>query len=175
MKHLNIKKKFCPNRGQSIESSHSIYIYILVSLRFHKCDMCFHAVPEWVIVAEWRHMARFIWVGIGSGTGLLLDGTKPLSEPLFTYMQKNPVTVIRQIPPPSISKMNTKIYLITSSDQWVNLGSIVSSHASQDNELINLLTACWVLGRWEPQCRQLRTGQFHWMLMSQRNLSCRCR
>ena len=59
-------------------------------------------------------MARYIWVGIGSGTGLLLDGTKPLSEPFFTYMQKSPVTVIRQIPPSSISKINTKIsYLIT--------------------------------------------------------------
>ena len=91
-----------------------LYIYILVCLRFHKRDMCFHAVLEWVIVAEWRHMARYIWVSIGSGTSLLLDGTKPLSEPLFTYIQKSPVTVIRQILQSSISKMNTKIsYLIT--------------------------------------------------------------
>ena len=114
MKHLNLKKKFCPNRGQSIESSHPIYIYILACLCFHKRDMCFHAVPEWVIVAEWPHVARYIWVSIGSGTDLLLDGTKPLSEPLFTYLQKSPVTVIRQIPRSSISKRNSKIsYLIT--------------------------------------------------------------
>ena len=62
-----------------------------------------------LLLAEWRHMARYIWVSIGSGTGLLLDGTKPLSEPLFTYIQKSPVTVFRQIPRSSISKMNTKI------------------------------------------------------------------
>ena len=31
-------------------------------------------------VALWRHMATEIWVHIGSGNGLLPDGTKPLPE-----------------------------------------------------------------------------------------------
>ena len=32
-----------------------------------------------LIVAWWRNMATEIWVNIGSGNGLLTDGTKPLS------------------------------------------------------------------------------------------------
>ena len=38
-----------------------------------------------IIVAWWRHMATEIWVNIGSGNGLLPDGTKPLPEPMLTY------------------------------------------------------------------------------------------
>ena len=30
-------------------------------------------------------MATEIWVNIGSGNGLLPDGTKPLPEPILTY------------------------------------------------------------------------------------------
>ena len=30
-------------------------------------------------------MATEIWVNIGSGNGLLPDGTKPLPEPMLTY------------------------------------------------------------------------------------------
>ena len=37
-----------------------------------------------LIVALWRHMATEIWVNIGSGNGLLPDGTKPLPEPILT-------------------------------------------------------------------------------------------
>ena len=40
-----------------------------------------------LIVALWRHMASWIWVNIGSGNGLLPDGTKPLPEPMLTYHQ----------------------------------------------------------------------------------------
>ena len=36
-------------------------------------------------MAEWRHMTTEIWVNIGSGNGLLPDGTKPLTEPMLTY------------------------------------------------------------------------------------------
>ena len=32
-------------------------------------------------------MATDIWVNIGSGNGLLPDGTKPLPEPMLTYQQ----------------------------------------------------------------------------------------
>ena len=33
-------------------------------------------------------MATEIWVNIGSGNGLLLDGTKPLPEPMLTFISK---------------------------------------------------------------------------------------
>ena len=32
-----------------------------------------------------RHMTKLIWVNIGSGNGLLPDGTKPLPEPMLTH------------------------------------------------------------------------------------------
>ena len=32
-------------------------------------------------------MATWIWVNIGSGNGLLADGTKPISEPMLTNHQ----------------------------------------------------------------------------------------
>ena len=32
-------------------------------------------------------MATEIWINIGSGNGLLPDGTKPLPEPMLTYQQ----------------------------------------------------------------------------------------
>ena len=35
----------------------------------------------------WRHMATEIWVNIGSGNGLVPDGTKPLPEPMLTDHQ----------------------------------------------------------------------------------------
>ena len=34
--------------------------------------------------AKWREQ---IWVNIGSGNGLLPDGTKPLPEPMLSYHQ----------------------------------------------------------------------------------------
>ena len=40
-----------------------------------------------LIRAQWRHMAAENWVNIGSGNGLLPDGTKPLPEPMLTYHQ----------------------------------------------------------------------------------------
>ena len=36
-------------------------------------------------------MVTWIWVSIGSGNGLLPDGTKPLPEPLLTLCQSGPV------------------------------------------------------------------------------------
>ena len=36
-------------------------------------------------------MATEIWINIGSGNGLLPDGTKPLPEPMLTYHQSSPV------------------------------------------------------------------------------------
>ena len=40
-----------------------------------------------LILAKCRHMAKEIWVNIGSGNGLLPDGTKPLPEQMLTYHQ----------------------------------------------------------------------------------------
>ena len=40
-----------------------------------------------LIVAKWRHMATEVWVNIGSGNGLMPDGTKPLPEPMLNYHQ----------------------------------------------------------------------------------------
>ena len=39
-------------------------------------------------------MATEVWVNIGSGNGLLSDGTKPLLEPMLTDHRWNPVTFI---------------------------------------------------------------------------------
>ena len=39
-------------------------------------------------------MATEIWVNIGSGNGLLPDGTKPLPEPMLTDHQLSPVKFI---------------------------------------------------------------------------------
>ena len=39
------------------------------------------------IVAQWRHMATFIWINVGSGNSLLPDGAKPLPESMLTYHQ----------------------------------------------------------------------------------------
>ena len=39
-------------------------------------------------------MVTEIWVNIGSGNGLLPDGTKPLPEPILTDHQQSPVTFI---------------------------------------------------------------------------------
>ena len=41
---------------------------------------------------KWHHMATEIWVNIGSGNGLLPDGTKPLPEPMLTNHQWSPVS-----------------------------------------------------------------------------------
>ena len=45
----------------------------------------------WPSDAIWR---QEIWVNIGSGNGLLPDGTKPLPEPILTYHYQGPVIFI---------------------------------------------------------------------------------
>ena len=42
-----------------------------------------------VINSLWPNvdMVTYIWVNIGSGNGLLPDGTKPLPEPMLTHHQ----------------------------------------------------------------------------------------
>ena len=54
---------------------------------FTDANTCHLASMSWLIVAQWCHMVTKIWVNIGSGNGLLPDGTKPLPEPMLTYRQ----------------------------------------------------------------------------------------
>ena len=39
------------------------------------------------IVTYWLHVPALIWINIGSGNGLLPDGTKPLPEAMLNYDQ----------------------------------------------------------------------------------------
>ena len=54
-----------------------------------KISLNFHFVPEGMINSLWPSEAKATrnWVNIGSGNGLLPDGTKPLPEPMLTYHQ----------------------------------------------------------------------------------------
>ena len=59
-------------------------------------------------------MVTEIWVNIGSGNGLLPDGTKPLNEPMLTDHQWSLVTIYiraisQKMPQPSITKICLKI------------------------------------------------------------------
>ena len=59
-------------------------------------------------------MATLIEVNIGSGNGLLPDGTKPLPEPIMTYHEGGPVaitlrTILLEIHQPSIIKVTLNI------------------------------------------------------------------
>ena len=47
-----------------------------------------------LIVTWWCHMATKIWINIGSGNGLLPDGTKPLPEPMLTDHQWSPLSPV---------------------------------------------------------------------------------
>ena len=46
------------------------------------------------LVTPYGELATEIWVNIGSGNGLLPEGTKPLPEPMLTDLQWSPVTFI---------------------------------------------------------------------------------
>ena len=75
-------------------------------------------------------MATEIWVNIGSGNGLLPDGTKPLPEPMLTAHQWSPVTFIlgqfykrslnHQSPKDLLENYMSKILFKFPRGQWVN-------------------------------------------------------
>ena len=55
-----------------------------------------------------------IWVNIGSGNGLLPDGTKPLPEPMLTDHQWSPsdihiMAISHEMPQPLVTKIHLKI------------------------------------------------------------------
>ena len=57
-------------------------------------------------------MVTEIWVNIGSGNGLLPDGTKPLPEPMLTDPQFSDIhirAISQDMPQPSITKFCLKI------------------------------------------------------------------
>ena len=54
-------------------------------------------------------MVTLIWVNIGSGNGLLPDGTKPLPEPMLTYHQWGNAPFMWGQFQPSITKISLKI------------------------------------------------------------------
>ena len=64
--------------------------------------------------AQWRHMATEIWVNIGSGNGLLPDGTKPLPEPMLINSEVNwhIRAISQEMHQPSITKIRLKITYI---------------------------------------------------------------
>ena len=47
-----------------------------------------------LIVFWWHPIMTEIWVNTGSGNDLLPDGTKPLPEPMLTYLKQGPATFI---------------------------------------------------------------------------------
>ena len=74
-------------------------------------------------------MATEIWVNIGSGNGLLPNGTKPLPEPMLTYHKYGPVTLIWEQfhkDTSAIDQQNelenysSKIYFESPRGQWVD-------------------------------------------------------
>ena len=64
-------------------------------------------------MAEWRNMATWNWVNIGSGNGLLPDGTKPLPEPVDLSLVRNIDINLRAISPKVHSRSNSEIALKT--------------------------------------------------------------
>ena len=70
---------------------HEIKIFPDQHLMYHISSMIF---INQLIVAWRHHKATRNWVNIGSGNGLLPDGTKPLPEPMLTYHQYGPVAFI---------------------------------------------------------------------------------
>ena len=72
-------------------------------------------------------MATEIWVNIGSGNGLLPDGTNPLPEPMLTDHQWSPSdihirAISQEMPQPSSIKICLKITYLNfhSNFPWVN-------------------------------------------------------
>ena len=69
--------------------------------------------------ASWTHchivtpMATLSWLSIGSGNGLVSDGTKPLPEPVLTYHQRYSMAFnIEQFYMNSIHKMCSEMTLL---------------------------------------------------------------
>ena len=53
----------------------------------HVAAINFIAEFPWLIIAQWRHIATYIWVNIGSGNNLIHYVSQPSPEPILTYHQ----------------------------------------------------------------------------------------
>ena len=62
-----------------------------------------------LIVAQWQHMAAYIWVTIASCNGLLFDGTKPFLEPMLNNHQLCLTAISREMRKISIIDASLKI------------------------------------------------------------------
>ena len=61
------------------------------------------------LVTQYGQLATEIWVNIGSGNGLLPEGTKPLPEPMLTDLQWSPVTfILRQFHKRCLNRQSLK-------------------------------------------------------------------
>ena len=116
-------------------------------------------------------MVTEIWVNIGSGNGLLPDGTKPLPDPMLTDHQWGPVTFIlgqfhkRCLNNQSLCENPCEKYIYKISfkfpkDQWVihnqSAGSALDYHLHKcylffwcsinNNYSMFFVNGCWVVG-----------------------------
>ena len=90
-----------------------------------------------------------IWVNIGSGHGLLYDGTRPLPEPLLIYHQWGSVALTGVRP---ISKDVLKIWIRKSNLNYTLVKLL--SQTSRVNELtqcIEVLFPYWLISPWSSQ------------------------
>ena len=74
-------------------------------------------------------MVTEIWVNIGSGNGLLPDGTKPLHEPMLTDQQWSPVTfILRQFHNRWITKICSKILCLKFHSNFPGTNELTIEH-----------------------------------------------
>ena len=81
-----------------------------------------------IVNSLWRHLAAWIAFNIGSGNGLVPDGTKPLPEPMLTYDQEgiHRMALAEEHLKMQISKTRMKIVLAKSLPHFP--GSVSSTH-----------------------------------------------
>ena len=94
-------------------------------------------------MAQWRHMLTCIWANIGSGNGLLPDGTKPLPEPRLTsfwrFYDIHPRAIPQWVPKLLFCMMNMKILHLKSSPiSWYNTTLTISSPYGQPDHWIHV-------------------------------------
>ena len=63
-------------------------------------------------MAWYCHMVTWNWVNIGSGNGVLPDGTKPLPQPMLTYHVTHLKAILLEIPQPSNTKLAWKLLIL---------------------------------------------------------------
>ena len=115
-------------------------------------------------------MATEIWVNIGSGNGLLPDGTKPLPEPMLTDHQWSPVTFIiimaisQEMPQPSTTKIHLKITHLKYHSNFPGANELMKMHSERGKQVPSNLKyklhlskqwTCWSLRcYWNVACQR---------------------